>query len=660
MALSSPGIGSNLDVNGIVTKLMSVERAPLERLGVKEASYQAQLSAYGSVRSALSGFQGATDALANPSRFLTRTASSSDTDVLTASVSSTAQTGTYRFDVSSLARAQTLVAVGQSGTSTAIGSGASTELRFEFGRVTGGTLQNGVYSGASFETSAEGLTGTVTIDASNNTLSGIKDAINAADLGVRASIVGDGSANPYRLVLESEATGAASAMRITVTGDAALQSLLGQDPAGTQNMVQTVEARDAAFTVNGLSVSSASNNLADVVEGATISLLATGTSTVKVGRDTSAAVKAVQDFAKAYNDLNTTLNGVSASDARNGTRAPLNGDAAVRGIQARLRAVLGSSLGPDFTFRTLSQVGVTFQRDGTLSVDSARLGAALGEDPDAVRALFARSARPSDAGVSVVAQTSATQPGDYAVNVATLATQGSVQGSAPAATAITSGVNDSLSVVVDGKAFTVVITSGSYTSVTLAAAVQAAINGVATGVGVGVTVTETAGVLRIASNRFGADSQVSVGGNGASDLLGFAPVSTTGVDAAGSIGGSAATGEGRVLQAADGSLADGLRLEITGGATGDRGSVTVGAGLASRVSGLVQGFLDGAGPLASRTEGIGRSIADLGRQRAVLERRLQDVETRYRSQFTTLDTMLSSLLQTSNFLSQQLAALNKS
>ena len=225
MALSSPGLGSNLDVNGIISKLMTVESQPLQKLAKKEASYQAQLSAYGSLSGALSSFQGTVNGLASLSKFQAVSATPADSTVLSASASSSAAAGSYSVNVATLAQAQSVYAAGQASTTAAIGSGASTTLTFQFGSISGGTLTNGKYTGATFTQDASRASGTVTINSSNNTLEGIRDAVNAANIGVSATIINDGSATPNRLVFTSKTSGATSAMKIAVSGDASLSSL---------------------------------------------------------------------------------------------------------------------------------------------------------------------------------------------------------------------------------------------------------------------------------------------------------------------------------------------------------------------------------------------------------------------------------------------------
>ncbi|HEV7856406.1 MAG TPA: flagellar cap protein FliD N-terminal domain-containing protein, partial [Herminiimonas sp.] len=176
-SVSSPGIGSGLDVDGTISKLMAVESQPLTTLALKEASYQQSLSAYGNLSSSLSAFQTAMANLGSASAFQSLKTSVGDSTVLSATANTNAVGGSYQVNVTQLAQAQILSTAGQINSSAAIGSGASTTVSFSFGSVTGGTLTNGTYSGATFAQDASQASGSVTIDSSNNSLQGIRDAI---------------------------------------------------------------------------------------------------------------------------------------------------------------------------------------------------------------------------------------------------------------------------------------------------------------------------------------------------------------------------------------------------------------------------------------------------------------------------------------------------
>jgi flagellar hook-associated protein 2 len=665
MAISTLGTAtapSGLDVAGTVSQLMTVERQPLALLDRKEAGYQATLSAYGNVKSALASFQTAMSGMSNLSKFQALSATAADATILTASANSSAVPGSYAVQVGSLAQAQTIAAVGQTSASAAIGAAATTTLSFQFGTISNGSLSAGIYSNATFTQDATQATGTVTIDSSNNSLQGIRDAINAANLGVTATIVNDGSAAPYRLVLASNTTGASKSMKISVAGDAALQGLLAYDPAGTQNLTQSSAAKDAALTVNGIAISSASNTVTGAIQGATLNLAKAGTTTLAVARDAGAVQSAVQTFVAAYNDVHKTLTDLTAYNAATKTGAVLLGDSTVLTLQTQIRSALSSTLtGSGGSLTSLSQIGVALQRDGTMALDAAKLTTAIANNFNDVAGLFAAIGKPTDSLVNFVSSSTNTKPGSYAVNVTTLATQGNTAGSAAAGLTISAGVNDQLLMVLDGVSATVTLPAGTYTASALAAQVQATINGTAafSAAGAAVNVTQSAGVISITSNRYGAGSGVNVTGNGLFNLLGGAPTTAAGVDVAGTINGVSATGAGQTLTGTIGTATEGLKIQVVGGTTGARGTLNFSQGYAYKLNALAGNFLNSTGPVASRTDGINKSIKDIGKRRDAFNLRMVDVEAHYRAQFTALDVMLSNMSQTSNFLTQQLASLPK-
>ena len=659
--LSSPGLGSNLDVNSIVTKLMAVESQPLTALDTKEASFQAKLSAYGNLKGALASFQSAVGGLRNSAQFQSLTATPADPSVLSASAVTGAQVGNYAVQVSQLSQPESAIAAGQTNISATIGSGAATTLTFQFGTISGGTLSNGKYTGAGFAQDAAQASGSVVINSSNNSLAGIRDAINAAGIGVNASIINDGSATPYRLVLTAEGSGAASSMRIGVSGDATLQTLLGQDPAGTQNLTQTAAALDANLTINGIAVTSHSNTVADAIQGVTLSLSKIGSTSVNVAASTAATQAGVNAFVNAYNDLSKTLTSLTAYNAATKTAGALQGDFTAQTIQTRMRSTLTTVLtGSSGSLTQLSQIGVSFQKDGSLAVDSTKLQSAMSKSFNDIAGLFAAVGKSTDSLVSYAGANSKTQPGDYAINITALATHGAVTGSSAAGLTINAGVNDQIQFTVDGVIATAVLAPGIYTGDALAAQIQASINGAPAVVAAGasVTATQSAGVLTLTSASYGSSSGVSItGGSAATDLFGASPVSSAGVNVAGTINGIAGKGSGRNLTGAAGTPADGLAIQISGGSTGARGTVHYSQGYAYRLNAVATDLLDSGGVLAGRTDGISASIKDIDKRRDAWTQRLTDIELRYRAQFTRLDTMVSSLQRTSTFLTQQLAAL---
>lgn len=375
----------SIDVDAIVNGLMSVERIPIDNLTTKETSYQSKLTALGSFKSKMATLQTAAQNLgsSSTSTLLAVKATSSDTSVVTASAGSTAVAGSHSISVTTLAQAQKLVAAGRTSSTAAIGDGTSTVVTFDFGTITGGTLTNGIYSGASF--APGGTTANITINSSNNTLEGIRDAINAGDFGVTASIVNDGSIAPYRLALSSDASGASNSIRISTDGaNAAITSLLAHNPAGTQNLAETVTAKNALFSVDGISISKTSNTVTDAIEGVTLTLAKeSATATLTLARDTTAVSTAVSSFVTAYNDLYTSMKNSFAYKSG----SALAGDPILRTLQSEMRSIVATAASGG-TLTNLFDVGVSAKSDGTLQFDSSKLNSAIASSFSDVAALF--------------------------------------------------------------------------------------------------------------------------------------------------------------------------------------------------------------------------------------------------------------------------------
>lgn len=658
--VAAAGIGSGLDVNGIIGQLMAAERQPLAALAKQEAAYNQKLSAYGQVRSALASFQTALKDLASGSKFQALSAASSDTAVLTASASGKATPASYQVEVKQLAQQHKLASAGFASTDDLVGSGT---LTIQFGSYDSGTN--------TFTANADKAAQSLTIDPANQTLAGIRDAINAANAGVTATIVNDGSAAGNRLVLTSADSGAANSLKISVTDDdgnatdASGLSALAYDPtaaAGSgKNLSQKAEALDALLDIDGIAVKQSTNTVKDAIDGVTLNLAQTNVGeklTLAVSRDTKAVTAAVEAFVKAYNGASGTLKSLTAFNGAGEKNGVLLGDATARAIQTQLRGMLNTAVESGGSLTTLSQIGVSFGSDGTLSLDSAKLNTAIDSNFDGIAALFAKAGKTTDSLVSYSASSSKTQAGSYAVEVTQLATRGATQASQIADLIVNAGVNDQLDLSVDGKVISVTLAAASYGSAAaLAAEIQSKVNG-AMGAAGSVLVTENAGVLSVTSARYGSASQASVtGGNAMASLFGGSPVVSSGVDAAGTINGVAATGNGQILTGATGNASEGLALRIAGGALGARGSITYSTGYAYQLGQYLDAALGDDGGLKARTEGIDGALKRLDQREQQLETRLAQIEKRYRAQFTALDAMLSNMNNTSSFLTQQLANL---
>jgi flagellar hook-associated protein 2 len=351
-----------IDVASLVSQLMTVERQPLVALQNKESVIQSRLSAYGRVKSALSTLESAAEKLQQSSTFGAVKATVSGEGVVAASSGSGA-TGRYNIAISQLARAQSTASVAMDSTTT-LGVGSLT--------ITQGSTS------ATFNT---GGTGEPT------TLAGLRDAINAnTTLGVRASLVTDGT--QVRLVLTSEETGAANSF--TVTANDALSGF---------GFTTQQAAQDASFSVNGLALTSASNTLDGVIEGVTMTLTkgpaagsAPGTTVdaeVAVDEDGASIRESVEAFITAYNDLEKLIKELTAYDPTTKTAAILNGESSLRQIQNQVRSLVrGTMTAASSDYTRLSSIGIEFQTDGTLKLNTTKFDAAVAADPAKVSRLF--------------------------------------------------------------------------------------------------------------------------------------------------------------------------------------------------------------------------------------------------------------------------------
>jgi len=352
--ISAPGVGSGLDVNSIVSQLMAVERQPLNRLEADKRDLQAQLSAFGKLKSGLSTFQSALAGLKSLDAFKLFTATSSDETAFTATADSNAAISTNSIDVVQLAVADKLAsqAIADTGTTTLGGSGDQMTI---------------TVNGSAFVVNAGGMT-----------LSQLRDAINSDpnNVGVSASIISETSTS-NRLVLTSNETGTANSISTAFTGT------LGTD----LGLTQITPPKDAQITIdNTFTVTRSSNVISDALSGVTLTLKAptTATATLAVDRDVEGIKANVQTFVDAYNELKTTMDGLS------GVGNDLEADSTLRSIQNQMRGVFNtapSGLAGSYNF--LAEIGVSFQKDGTLSVDSSALDTAIATDFSGVADLFA-------------------------------------------------------------------------------------------------------------------------------------------------------------------------------------------------------------------------------------------------------------------------------
>lgn len=670
MAIVASGLGSGIDVSGIVSQLVDAERVPAtNRFDLKEAGLQARITAYGTLKGALSTFNSTLSSLSSLSTFQSVSATSSDTDQLTASASSIAAPSIYNITLTKLAAANTLVTANgdYNAITDDVGGLASTTgtLTFKFGTTTTGPYV--------FTPNAEKASKTVTIDSSNNTLAGVRDAVNNAGIGVRASIVNDGS--DYRLTFTSEDTGLDNSLQITVSDgdgndtDTSGLSRLAYNGSAT-NLTQTVAAADAALTINGLSITSSSNTLTEAISGVTLNLLSADASkpfTLNVKRDDNVVSNAVNNFVTGYNTLVSTISDIAGYDADTQQGGILLGDSTTRSVTSQLRTTLNAALdGLGSSSTTFSALGISTNSDGTLTADQSKLSAAVASDSDAVTRLFALSGVLSSSQLNYVSATDDTKAGDYAVNITSAATKGVVTGAAfgYSGTITIDADSDSFGILVDGtQSDTITLTQGSYTGTALATELQTRINGddklQAAGVSITVAFDGTSNTFSVTSDRYGDGSKVqltSLDTDVTSDFGISSSSGVTGTNIVGTIGGFAATGSGRVLTGASGNV-KGLKLEIQADTTGSFGTISFTRGIADQLNTVVSNFLDSDGAIEARIDGANADIDDITSSREALATRLVAVQSRLMAQFIAMDSLISQMQGSGRFLDQQLASL---
>jgi flagellar hook-associated protein 2 len=384
-SISSLGIGSGLDVNGIIASLLAVEKVPLTKLQTDATTIQTKLSAFGQIQSFVSSFRDATAQLQTASNFLQTSAASSDASTVTATSTTDAVPGSYSVSVSSLASTQSTVsATGQFATGAdVVGTGSI-------------TISLGTWSaGQTAFTANPGTTGVVIpIGASANTLAGIRDKINAANAGVGATLVTD--ATGTRLALQSSSTGAANGFRVQVADDdltntdaTGLSRLAYDPPAATAGLTLTQSATNTKASINGIAVETSGSTLDGVVGGIKFNLskVTTAPVTVNVTRNTDSVKSLVTNFVASYNALASFLSSATAYDPATKTAALLQGDALTTGLQNQLRNTVSQSNNASASFGTLSDIGLEFQKDGRLKINDVKLSAALTKLPELATAL---------------------------------------------------------------------------------------------------------------------------------------------------------------------------------------------------------------------------------------------------------------------------------
>jgi flagellar hook-associated protein 2 len=360
--------GSVINVSSLVSQLVAATQAPQEALiSSQTQQVTAQISALGTLKSALSTFQSSLNALDTPGAFQLETATSSDQTAFTASATSGAPQGVYNVSISQLAQGQQLLS-NAFNAANPVGSGTL-------------TLSLG---GATFNVNV----------SSTDTLADIAANIDSAagNPGISATVL-QGSDGAH-LLLTSSLTGAANTISVSESDGGTALAGLTYGTGNTANYTQEAAAQDAQFSISGVNFTSSTNTVTDAMSGVTLNLLSTTTgsttpATLAVATDTSTIETNISSFVTAYNTLQSTLSSLGGYDSSSSTAGPMMGDAALMGIQNQIQNALYSVVNTgSATYDTLASIGITTQSDGSLSLNSSTLSAALGTNFSAVSQLF--------------------------------------------------------------------------------------------------------------------------------------------------------------------------------------------------------------------------------------------------------------------------------
>ncbi len=388
--MSSPGIGSNLDVKSIVSQLVALEKKPLEKLQLAAATVQTKISVFGQIKSLVSSLNDAVSKLSSVTGWNAVSATTSDSAYVGVSAIGGTQPTSFNVEVQGLAKVQTSYTAPLLPVGGAIGAGT---LRLEIGKWTGSPTPN-------LFTAGSGTPVDITISATD-TVSDVASKINGANAGVTATVLNDASGE--RLLLRGNGTGVDAGFQLSVTSDA------DTDPADALGLSRLVNGRtidqfsaNATATINGIPVTSTTNTFADKVSGVTFTAVKQTTApvTITIAKDTSAVQKNIEAFVKAYNEINGVLNEATKYDAATKTGGLLQGDSTALSLQSALRAAGQSLSTGSSVYGRLSDVGISVLRGGNLEINSSKLSAAL-QNMDELKTLFSNPTAGSAEGIAV-------------------------------------------------------------------------------------------------------------------------------------------------------------------------------------------------------------------------------------------------------------------
>lgn len=415
--ISSPGVGSGLPIQDLVTQLVTAEtQAEANRISRLETRYNAEISILGKLKSGLAGLQSKMAQLSDASQFYGFSASSSDSSYVTASTDSNAVPGTYQVEVQQIAAKQSLASQTFADPSATVGSGT---LTIDFGTYDAGKT--------TFTPNADEESVVVEIDSGADDLYSVRDAINDSESGVTASIITDSQG--ARLTITSKQTGEDMAMRITASDDDgndtdnAGLSRLAYDPVNTvEHLTESVEAANSIVRINGLVLNQTTNTLSDTIEGVTFNLKKAEVGKIidiSVERDTNKLKNAVGEFVNKYNETMSLLHEYTGYNADTKEGGYFQSDASFRTLKAALSGLIGQTTDTGGPIQSLADIGIKTKINGQLELDDSQFSKQLEDNYEYIGALFARTATTTDGGLRVSAIGKDVEAGTYAINIDT-------------------------------------------------------------------------------------------------------------------------------------------------------------------------------------------------------------------------------------------------
>ena len=669
--INATNSGSGLDVRNLVDQLVAAEGGPVNsKLDRKEVTIQQGLTAIGTFKGALLDFQSSLEPLRKENAFKSINATSSNEEKFTVAAEDNAVTGTYGIEISQLAQSQKLKSHSFESEFDVIGTG---KISIEFGKVNSTTNSFDVNNNLSIQR--------IDIDENNGSLRGIQSAINEANIGVRASIINDGSG--YRLIINSEKSGVENSLRITVSDDDVNNddlfglSQLAYNPVAIsetegslaigKNLEEVVQAKNALFSIDGISISNSKNEITNSIPGIILNLKKITEDSVEsfnVEKETTVVKQSIQTFVTSYNELMTTVSTLTGFDPESGTAGPLSGDPSIRGITDQIRRRLSTSFnGINENLTSLSSIGIDSSRDGTLTLDDFKLERALENHADEIAHLFAAAVSVSDPKIRVTSEKVPATDGVFNITINQTPASGSYTGS------VLTNYPDKIFAIPEKLVLTVddvktgelkILPRNFESGKEFAQELERVINQDAnlTKNDKSVTVDYINNAFKISSNSIGVSSSVAVVSvsQNLSSLTGLnVGKGKTGSDLKANVNGYELVGEGTKLKL-EGVLS-GVVLDVTGKETGNRGDLTVTNGIASILDELTDSFLANNGLLDARIDGYNTKIKNIEKQRDDLVRKLEVSEQRHLKQFSNLDAMLGKMRSTSNFLAEKLSTL---